>query len=173
MNTKFIPWPVQFNFIPSIFFFIGSEQSDQVVVAPPDSVQNLVLSQLGVFYHVAWDRKKTEESSTNRDHDSRNCQHIWDLYWLLLWYMQSILRKLQCIFCMIARLPTRFGRKDFAPVGPFNITWTTSGSDSGFLSFFLVVMEIEQKKGYAMGSMVCQEHSLLSKPEVLLEALLR
>lgn len=71
-----------------------------------DSVQNLVLSQLGVFYHVAWDRKKTEESSTNRDHDSRNCQHIWDLYWLLLWYMQSILRKLQCIFCMIARLLT-------------------------------------------------------------------
>jgi hypothetical protein len=33
-------------------------------------------------------------------------------------------------------------------------------------------MEIEQKKGYAMGYMVCQEHSLLSKPEVLLEALL-
>lgn len=80
MNTKFILRPVQFNFIPSIFFYMGSEQSDQVVVAPPDSVQNLVLSQLGVFYHVAWVRKKTEESSTNRDHYSCNCQHIWDLY---------------------------------------------------------------------------------------------
>ncbi|KAJ6886302.1 hypothetical protein NC651_026859 [Populus alba x Populus x berolinensis] len=43
-----------------------------------------MLGHLLVFYHVAWVRKKTEESSTNRDHDSGNCQHIWDLYWLSL-----------------------------------------------------------------------------------------
>lgn len=54
-----------------------------------------------MFYHVAWVRKKTEESSTNRDHDSGNCQHIWDLYWLLLWYMQSILRNYNAYFAWL------------------------------------------------------------------------
>lgn len=100
-----------------------------------------------MFYHVAWVRKKTEESSTNRDHDSGNCQHIWDLYWLLLWYMQSILRNYNAYF---AWLLTRFGRKDFAPVGPFNITWTTSGSDSGFLLFFICDGDRAERAFYGM-----------------------